>query len=146
MSETKIGNLLIGGKSPCFIIAEAGVNHNGDLKMATELVRNAKLSGADCVKFQTFKAERIVTKEAPKADYQLKTTDVNEIIIPDRCKTLDKLSDISSIGKSVSFAGFIAVPLILFLQHTFRTTLNFIDKTSYLLDRLNITEVNYDDL
>ena len=41
------------------------------------------------------------------------------------------ISDISSIGKSVSFAGFIAVPLILFLQHTFRTTLNFIDKTSY---------------
>ena len=39
--------------------------------------------------------------------------------------------DISSIGQSVSFAGFIAVPLILFLQHTFRTTLNFIDKTSY---------------
>ena len=41
------------------------------------------------------------------------------------------MSDISSIGKSVSFAGFIAVPLILFLQHTFRTSLNFIDKGSY---------------
>tara|TARA_B100001250_G_scaffold226726_1_gene194523 strand:+ start:1525 stop:2067 length:543 start_codon:yes stop_codon:yes gene_type:complete len=41
------------------------------------------------------------------------------------------MSDISSIGKSVSFAGFIAVPLILFLQHTFRTSLIFIDKISY---------------
>ena len=41
------------------------------------------------------------------------------------------MSDISSIGKSVSFAGFIAVPLILFLQHTFRKSLNFIDKGSY---------------
>tara|TARA_Y100000741_G_scaffold129736_1_gene97670 strand:+ start:244 stop:786 length:543 start_codon:yes stop_codon:yes gene_type:complete len=41
------------------------------------------------------------------------------------------MNDISSIGKSVSFAGFIAVPLILFLQHTFRTTLNFIDNISY---------------
>ena len=55
MSEIKIGNFLIGKKSPCFIIAEAGVNHNGDLKMAIELVRHAKLCGADCVKFQTFK-------------------------------------------------------------------------------------------
>ena len=41
------------------------------------------------------------------------------------------MNDISSIGKSVSFAGFIAVPLILFLQHTFRTSLNFIDNISY---------------
>ena len=41
------------------------------------------------------------------------------------------MNDISSIGKSVSFSGFIAVPLILFLQHTFRTSLNFIDKISY---------------
>ena len=78
MREIKIDSYLIGKTSPCFIIAEVGVNHNGDLSMAMELVRKAKRCGADCVKFQTFKAERLVTKEAPKAEYQLKTTDAKE--------------------------------------------------------------------
>lgn len=54
-----------------FIIAEAGVNHNGSLKMAKELVKVAKESGADAVKFQTFKAENLVTKQAQQAAYQV---------------------------------------------------------------------------
>ena len=78
MREIKIDNYLIGKTSPCFIIAEAGVNHNGDLAMAMELVHQAKRCGANCIKFQTYKAERLVTKEAPKAEYQLKTTDAKE--------------------------------------------------------------------
>lgn len=68
----------IGRGHPAFIIAEAGVNHNGDPTMAKELVLAAKRSGADCVKFQTFKAERVVTENAPKAKYQLGTTDPKE--------------------------------------------------------------------
>jgi N-acetylneuraminate synthase len=64
--------------SSVYIIAEAGVNHNGDPKMAFQLIDAAVESGVDAVKFQTFKAERIVTKNAIKADYQNKTTDVNE--------------------------------------------------------------------
>ena len=60
------------------IIAEAGVNHNGDLAIALNLVTAAKKVGADCVKFQTFKAEQIVTKTAPKAAYQLEVTDKKE--------------------------------------------------------------------
>ena len=64
--------------SPVFIIAEAGVNHNGDVEMAKELIASAKDAGADCVKFQTFKAERVVTAEAPKAEYQLHVTDPKE--------------------------------------------------------------------
>jgi N,N'-diacetyllegionaminate synthase len=53
------------------IIAEAGVNHNGDLEMARSLIRTASAAGADIVKFQTFKAESLVNKHAPRADYQI---------------------------------------------------------------------------
>lgn len=60
------------------IIAEAGVNHNGDLARALEMVDVAADAGADWVKFQTFKAEKIATQNAPKAQYQKKTTDRNE--------------------------------------------------------------------
>ncbi|MGZ3867009.1 MAG: N-acetylneuraminate synthase family protein, partial [Bacteroidia bacterium] len=58
-----------------YIIAEAGVNHNGSIDMAYQLIDKAKEIGADCVKFQTFKAEQIVTASSPKANYQLKVTD-----------------------------------------------------------------------
>ncbi len=54
----------------CFIIAEIGVNHNNDLKIAKKLVLAAKKCGADAVKFQTFKAETLATKNTPKANYQ----------------------------------------------------------------------------
>lgn len=61
-----------------YIIAEAGVNHNGSLDMAVQLIDVAAETGADAVKFQTFKAERIVSRTASKAEYQTKTTDVAE--------------------------------------------------------------------
>ena len=57
------------------IIAEAGVNHNGDLSLAKQLIDAAANAGADLVKFQTFKAGHIVTRTAKKADYQKQTTD-----------------------------------------------------------------------
>jgi len=57
------------------IIAEAGVNHNGDLELAKQLTEAAANAGADLVKFQTFSAERLATASAPKADYQNQTTD-----------------------------------------------------------------------
>lgn len=57
-----------------YIIAEAGVNHNGSFALACKLVDAAKNSGADCIKFQTFKAKNLVSKYAEKADYQKKTT------------------------------------------------------------------------
>jgi len=61
-----------------FIIAEAGVNHNGLLSIAKKLVEKATWAGADAVKFQTFKAVTLVSPDTPKADYQLKTTDSSE--------------------------------------------------------------------
>lgn len=60
------------------IIAEAGVNHNGDMGLARRLIGVAKESGADIVKFQTFCADRLVTKTAAKAYYQIETTDAVE--------------------------------------------------------------------
>src|SRR5512146_692921 len=64
----------IGADSPCFIIAEAGVNHNGNLALAKRLVDAAQEAGADAVKFQTFRAEEVVSFAAPKAEYQEATT------------------------------------------------------------------------
>ncbi|MBI3011678.1 MAG: N-acetylneuraminate synthase [Candidatus Omnitrophica bacterium] len=63
----------LGAESPCFIVAEAGVNHNGDLRTARRLVDVAVEARADAVKFQTFKAERLATAAAPKARYQRRT-------------------------------------------------------------------------
>ena len=61
-----------------FIIAEAGVNHNGSVDLAKQLIDVAVDSGADAVKFQTFKAENLVSKNTQKADYQKQTTDASE--------------------------------------------------------------------
>lgn len=61
-----------------FVIAEAGVNHNGDMKTAKRLIDAASMAGADAVKFQTFKAANLVCKTAKKAEYQLETTDKSE--------------------------------------------------------------------
>ncbi len=64
--------------SKVFIIAEAGVNHNGRIDLAYQLIDAAKEAGADAIKFQTFKAENVVSRLAPKAEYQKKTTGSNE--------------------------------------------------------------------
>ncbi|MDO8594529.1 MAG: N-acetylneuraminate synthase [bacterium] len=69
------GSISIGGKKvgegqPVFIIAEAGVNHNGDISLAKELIDAAAKAGADAVKFQTFDPDTLVTKDAKKAEYQ----------------------------------------------------------------------------
>ncbi len=61
-----------------FIIAEAGVNHNGSIELARKLIDVAVEAGADAVKFQTFKAENLVSKNAQKAEYQKETTDNKE--------------------------------------------------------------------
>lgn len=61
-----------------YIIAEAGVNHNGSLKLALELIDKAAEAGADSVKFQTFRTENVVSKNAPKAEYQKENTGTSE--------------------------------------------------------------------
>lgn len=61
-----------------YIIAEAGVNHNGSINIAKQMIDMAKEAGVDCIKFQTFVAENIVSKNAAKAQYQKQNTNSNE--------------------------------------------------------------------
>ncbi len=65
MDSFKIGNIQFNRKK-CIIIAEAGVNHNGSMKLAERLIVKAKEAGADIIKFQTYKAEKLVVKKSPR--------------------------------------------------------------------------------
>ena len=69
--EFKGADKCLGEGEGAFVIAEAGVNHNGDLELGLRLVDAAARSGADAVKFQTFRASRLVAPTAPKARYQV---------------------------------------------------------------------------
>jgi N,N'-diacetyllegionaminate synthase len=73
-----LGGRKVGGGNPCFIIAEAGVNHNGSLEIAEDLIDAASSSGADAVKFQTFNTDQLLLETTEKADYQLETTGSEE--------------------------------------------------------------------
>ncbi|AZO94015.1 N-acetylneuraminate synthase [Halocella sp. SP3-1] len=76
--EIKIGNKLINRDNPTFIIAEAGVNHNGDIKLAKKLIDIAVESNVDAVKFQTFSTERLILRDTEKPEYQKKNTESSE--------------------------------------------------------------------
>ena len=70
MRKVKVSGKVVGEGESCFIVAEAGINHNGDVILAKRLIDAAKKAGADAVKFQTFKAKNILTEDAVKANYQ----------------------------------------------------------------------------
>lgn len=74
----RVGKHSIGPGLPCMVIAEAGVNHNGNLEIALRLVDAAAEADADVIKFQTFKAEEVISPVAPKAAYQVRTTGAAE--------------------------------------------------------------------
>lgn len=76
--EVIVGNAVIGDKHPVYVIAEAGVNHNGDINLARQLIDVACSAGADAVKFQSFKPESLILKDVPKARYQCETTSSGE--------------------------------------------------------------------
>ena len=70
MIRVKIGDRNIGEGEPCFMVAEAGVNHNKDIGLAKKMIRAAKDAGADAVKFQTWKTENIILEDVEMAEYQ----------------------------------------------------------------------------
>lgn len=76
--DIKIDDRIISDSSSAFIVAEAGVNHNGRLAIAKEMIDAAVESGADAVKFQTFKTDQLILKDIEKAPYQKITTSSNE--------------------------------------------------------------------
>ena len=69
-----LGSRRVSEEDPCYIIAEIGVNHNGDVDLAHKMIDAAKDAGADAVKFQTFRTDDLVTAAAQKAAYQSETT------------------------------------------------------------------------
>ncbi|HEU4680930.1 MAG TPA: N-acetylneuraminate synthase family protein, partial [Gemmatimonadales bacterium] len=76
--KVQLGSRTVGPGHPCFIIAEAGVNHNGSGELAHRLIDVAAAAGADAVKFQTFDPEQLVASGSPKAAYQMATTSATE--------------------------------------------------------------------
>jgi N,N'-diacetyllegionaminate synthase len=72
MSAFEIEGRMMGLGQPCYLIAEGGVNHNGDIEIAKRLIDEAKAAAADAIKFQSFTADSIATKDCPKAMYQSK--------------------------------------------------------------------------
>lgn len=75
MKQVRINDRIVGDDQPCFIVAEAGVNHNGSIVQAKQLINAAKDAGADAIKFQLFKTEQVVTEYAERAQYQKKNTE-----------------------------------------------------------------------
>lgn len=80
MKDIQIASGKIGPKHSCFIIAEAGSNHNGELETAKELIKVAAEAGADAVKFQNFKAAKIYPRTAGKSDYLKSSKSIYRII------------------------------------------------------------------
>ena len=94
------------------VIAEAGVNHNGDIELAYQLIDVAVSAKVDYVKFQTWKSENVISKFAEKAAYQKSTTDANESMLDMEKKielSYEQFKDLSDYCKC-SGIGFLSTP------------------------------------
>ena len=124
-----------------FIIAEAGVNHNGSIELAYELIDVASESGANAVKFQTFRAESLVSKSAKKADYQKQTT--NEL--ESQFEMIKKLElDVDAHKKLIKYCNekgimFLSTPF----DHDSINLLNELDLKIFKIPSGEITNLPY---
>lgn len=116
----------IGDGEPVYIIAEAGVNHNGDKNLAKKLIDEAAKAGADAVKFQTFHADALVASTTEKADYQKSTTPSNE----SQYEMIKKLE--LSDEEFIEIAEYAEIKKILFLSTPFD------DESVNLLERIGV--------
>ena len=138
MNTVRIGDELVGENHPVFIIAEAGVNHNGDLNLAKKLVDLAVEAGVDAVKFQTFITEEIVTHNAEKADYQKKNTGSSE---ESQFEMLKKLELPFEQFREVK--TYCAKKGIIFLSTPFdRKSVDFLDKLEIPAFKIASGEIN----
>lgn len=129
LNKNKIKPVYINGRPvgpgyPVFLIAEAGVNHNGDLDTALRMIETARRAGVDAIKFQTFKTESLVTRSADKADYQKEATGAGESQY-DMLKKLElSFDDFRTIMKKCREAG------IMFLSTAFdKESADFLDES-----------------
>jgi len=137
MKKIKIGDRLVGHGELTFIIAEVGVNHDGKLTRAKELIEIAVDAGADAVKFQTFIPEEIVVEKAPKAAYQKVTTDAKQ-------SQLDMLRDVSlSFNDFVILKNYCDDKGITFLSTPFDLkSINFLAELGVAAIKVTSTDTN----
>lgn len=131
----------IDKKSPTFIIAEAGVNHNGDMSIAKRMVDVAVSCGVDAIKFQTFKADKLILRETAKAPYQTKTTDVNE----SQYDMLKKLE--MSKEQTIDIMKYCQKKGIIFISTPFEKTsldeLDSLNVPAYKIAATDLTNIQY---
>ncbi len=125
-ASIEVAGRKIGPGQPCFIIAEAGVNHNGDIRLAKRLIDVAAEARADAVKFQTFKADRLASVGAPKAAYQRNLSDAGS-------SQRDMLSGLElSPAAHVELQGYCQERGLVFLSTPFD------EESSELLDQMGV--------
>jgi N-acetylneuraminate synthase len=112
-----------------YIIAEAGVNHNGSVSLAKKLIEASKFAGADAVKFQTYKTEKILTKEVEKADYQKKCgPDISQFqMIKELELSYDDFKILKSYADSINI--------------DFLSTPDDVDSLDFLVDVLGLSKI-----
>src|SRR5437867_9277973 len=81
MAQIRLNDRLVGNGCPPFIVAEAGINHNGDLQTAFKMIKVAKEAGVEAIKFQTFKAEEFVVDSKKTYTYKLQGNEVTESML-----------------------------------------------------------------
>lgn len=137
MLKVKLNGRTLGKGKPCFIIAEAGVNHNGDIKLAEKLVDAAMDAGADAVKFQTFKTEDVIGADAVKVQYQKETTGDEESLFEMIKKLELSKSETSQLFRYASEKG------VTFLSTPFdRGSVDLLDELGVTAFKIASGEIN----